>query len=153
MRVLDFYQTVSNSCFPVGRGDLSGLWVFLEKAMAPHSSTVARKIPWTEKHDRLQSMGSHRVGHDWSDLVVVWVFLVKKCSLLLVHRGFVSLIPSLWGQMSFSGKEPTCQCRRPGFNPWKRAWQPTPVFLPGESRVLRSLVGYSPCGRTELDVI
>ena len=41
-----------------------------------------------------------------------------------------------------SGKEPACQCRRRktcGFNPWarkipwKRAWQPTPVFLPGES--------------------
>ena len=35
-----------------------------EKAMAPHSSTVAWKIPWTEKPGRLQSMGSHRVGHD-----------------------------------------------------------------------------------------
>ena len=41
-----------------------------------------------------------------------------------------------------SGKEPTCQCRRHkrrGFDPWvkkipwRRAWQPTPVFLPGES--------------------
>ena len=39
-----------------------------EKAMAPHSSTVARKIPWMEEPGRLQSMGSHRVGHDWSDL-------------------------------------------------------------------------------------
>ena len=35
-----------------------------EKAMAPHSSTVAWRIPWTEKPGRLQSMGSHRVGHD-----------------------------------------------------------------------------------------
>ena len=39
----------------------------MEKAMAPHSSTVAWKIPWKEKPGRLQSMGSHRVGHDWSD--------------------------------------------------------------------------------------
>ena len=39
----------------------------LEKAMAPHSSTLAWKIPWTEEPGRLQSMGSHRVGHDWSD--------------------------------------------------------------------------------------
>ena len=37
------------------------------------------------------------------------------------------------------GKEHTCQCRRPGFDPWvgkipwRRAWQPTPVSLPGES--------------------
>ena len=36
----------------------------LEKAMAPHSSTLAWKIPWTEEPGRLQSMGSRRVGHD-----------------------------------------------------------------------------------------
>ena len=35
-----------------------------EKAMAPHSSTFAWKIPWTEEPNRLQSMGSQRVGHD-----------------------------------------------------------------------------------------
>ena len=38
--------------------------VSLEKAMAPHSSTLAWKIPWTEEPGRLQSMGSLRVGHD-----------------------------------------------------------------------------------------
>ena len=36
----------------------------LEKAVAPHSSTLAWKIPWTEEPGRLQSMGSQRVGHD-----------------------------------------------------------------------------------------
>ena len=36
----------------------------LEKAMAPHSSTLAWKIPWTEEPGRLQSMGLQRVGHD-----------------------------------------------------------------------------------------
>ena len=46
------------------------------------------------------------------------------------------------------------QCRRPGFNscmgkiPWRRKWQPTPVFLPRESQGQRSLAGYSPWGRT-----
>ena len=35
-----------------------------EKAMAPHSSTLAWKIPWTEEPGRLQSMGSLGVGHD-----------------------------------------------------------------------------------------
>ena len=35
-----------------------------EKAMAPHSSTLAWKIPWMEEPERLQSMGSLRVGHD-----------------------------------------------------------------------------------------
>ena len=55
-----------------------------------------------------------------------------------------------------SVKEPTCQCRRCkrcGFNPWagkipwRRAQQPTPVFLPGEFHGQRSLVGYSALGR------
>ena len=36
----------------------------LEKEMAIHSSILAWKIPWTEEPDRLQSMGSQRVGHD-----------------------------------------------------------------------------------------
>ena len=36
----------------------------MEKAMATHSSTLAWKIPWTEEPAGLQSMGSHRVGHD-----------------------------------------------------------------------------------------
>ena len=40
--------------------------VVSEKAMAPHSSTLAWKIPWTEEPVRLQSMGSLRVGHDWA---------------------------------------------------------------------------------------
>ena len=46
---------------------------------------------------------------------------------------------------------------RPGFDPWvgkipwRRAWQPTPVSLPGESHGQRSLVGSSPWGRKELD--
>ena len=36
--------------------------------MAPHSSTVARKIPWMEEPGGLPSLGSHRVGHNYSDL-------------------------------------------------------------------------------------
>ena len=38
----------------------------LEKEMAPHSSTLDGKIPWTEEPGRLQFMGSQRVGHDWA---------------------------------------------------------------------------------------
>ena len=62
-----------------------------------------------------------------------------------------------WSGRSFpggaSGKESTCQGRRHkrhGFNPWvgkipwRRAWQPTPVFLPRESHGQRTLMGYSP---------
>ena len=43
-----------------------GKWV--RQSCGHHSSTLAWKIPWTEEPDRLLSMGSHRVGHDWSDL-------------------------------------------------------------------------------------
>ena len=56
---------------------------------------------------------------------------------------------SLWITAKYSG--------RPGFNPWvrkiswRRKWQPTPVFLPGESHGWKSLVGYSPRGCKELD--
>ena len=44
----------------------------LEKAMAPHSRTLAWKVPWKEEPGRLQSMGLHRVGHDWSDLAALY---------------------------------------------------------------------------------
>ena len=47
---------------PVGQGDL------LEEGMATHSSILAWRIPWTEDPNGLQSMGSQRAGHDWSDL-------------------------------------------------------------------------------------
>ena len=59
-----------------------------------------------------------------------------------------------------SAKEPACQCRRHKRSrfdpwvrkiPWRRAQQPTPVFLPGESRGQRKLAGYSPQGHTESD--
>ena len=44
--------------------NISDLRYAAEKAMAPHSSTLAWKIPWMEESGRLQSMGSLRVGHD-----------------------------------------------------------------------------------------
>ena len=66
---------------------------YLEKAMAPHSSTLAWKIPRMEEPGRLQSMGSLRVGHNWVTSLSLFTFM---------H--------------------------------WRRKWQPTPVFLPGESQ-------------------
>ena len=74
--------------------------MIVEKAMAPHSSTFAWKILWTEESGRLQSMGSLRVGHDWATSLSLFTFM---------HR--------------------------------RRKWQPTPVFLPGESQGRGSLVG------------
>ena len=81
-----------------------------EKAMAPHSSTLAWQISWTEEPGRLQSMGSLRVRHDWVTSLSLSTFM---------H--------------------------------WRGKWQPTPVFLPGESHGWRSLVGCSPWGHTESD--
>ena len=78
--------------------------------MAPHSSTLAWKIPWTEEPDGLQSMGSQRVRHDWVPSLSLFTFM-----------------------------------------PWRRKWQPTPVFLPGESQGWGSLVGRHLWGHTESD--
>ena len=89
-------------------------WIYLlleyfsEKAMATRFSTLAWKIPWTEEPGRLQSMESHRVGHDWATSFSLFTFM---------H--------------------------------WRRKWQPTPVFLPGESQGRWSLVGCHLCGHTE----
>ena len=67
-------------------------------------------------------------------------------------------------QLALVVKNPAAKAgdiERPGFDPWvgkipwRREWQPTPVFLPGEPHGLtpgqRSLAGYSPCGRKESD--
>ena len=49
--------------------------MIVEKAMAPHSSTLAWKILWTEESGRLQSMGSLRVGHDWMTSLSLFTFM------------------------------------------------------------------------------
>ena len=43
--------------------------------MAPHSSTLAWKIPWMEEPGRLQSMGSWRIGHDWATSLSLFTFM------------------------------------------------------------------------------
>ena len=61
------YLTVGLICIP--------LEVNMEKAMAPHSSTLAWKIPWTEEPGRLQSMESLRVGQDWATSLSLFTFM------------------------------------------------------------------------------
>ena len=79
-----------------------------------------------------------------------------------MYDGFVaSNYCVIFYKMGFHGgsvsKESTCQCRKHRFNswvrkiPWKRRWQPTPVFLSGKPHGQRSLAGYSPWGRNESD--
>ena len=66
--------------------------------MATHSSILAWKIPWIEESGRLQSMGSQRVGHDWSDLAYMnaWfkIILYSVKYLLRVNKMF--LLPKFW---------------------------------------------------------
>ena len=110
--------------------------------MATHSSVFAWRIPGTREPGGLLSMGSHRVGHDWSDLAAA----------AAAAAGIKYGLPR-W----LSGKESACQCRRREFNPWvrkipwRRKWQPTPVFLPGKFYGQRSLAGFSLWGWKELD--
>ena len=54
----------------------------LEMETATHSSTLAWKIPWTEDPDRLQSMGSHRVGHDWATSLSFFLSIHYVCIFL-----------------------------------------------------------------------
>ena len=67
----------------------------LEKEMATHSSSLAWRIPGTEEPSGLSSMGSHRVGHDWSDLAAA-----AAVSLLLVSK--IPKIPEASCCLSFS---------------------------------------------------
>ena len=81
------------------------------------------------------------------------------CLLQDIPPDFINEIFSIWQSPPYTrgsrdgGKEPTCQfrrCKRRRFSPWvgkipwRRTWQPTPVFLPGESHGQRSLAGCSP---------
>ena len=75
-------------------------------------------------------------------------------------RRYMLLIADFGHSRWHSAKEFTCQCRRherckfyPWVReiPWRRKWQPTPVFLPGNSHEQRSLVGYSVWGLEESD--
>ena len=58
----------------------------LEKEMATHSSVLAWRIPRDGEPGGLPSMGSHRVGQDWSDLVVVVVSHFRSCEVIGRHR-------------------------------------------------------------------
>ena len=97
---------------------------------------------------------------------------IKLCYLILAGYCWLLKVPSLRSCFFFAQKEEyqdsglpwwfrrwrsRLQCGRPGFSPWvgkipwRRAWQPTPVFLPGKFHGERSLVGYSPCSCKESD--
>ena len=110
----------------------------LEKEIAAHSIILAWRIPWTEEPGGLQSMGSQRVGHDWATNThtLKWILGVCVFAELVYSKLYVGFCGGT------SGKEPVCQCgghKRPRFDPWvgkipwRREWQPAPVFLLRES--------------------
>ena len=59
----------------------------VEKAMATHSSTLAWKIPWMEEPGGLQSMGLHRVGHNWATKHTHTQCLTGPILKVLIRRG------------------------------------------------------------------
>ena len=78
MVILTFYERIGRNFFHqflLQHDLLSSSFHFLEKAMAPYSSTLAWKIPWMEEPGRLQSMGSLRVRHDWATSLSLFTFM------------------------------------------------------------------------------
>ena len=153
----------------------------MEKAIAPHSSTLAWKIPWTEEPGRLPSMGSRRVGHDWATSLSLFTFMHWRrkwqptpCSCLENPRdrgawwaaiyGVAQSQTRLYPVMEIGAPLVTqmvkihLQCRSPGFNHrvgkilWRREWLPIPVYFPEKLHGQRSLADYSPWGHKESDM-
>ena len=60
--------------------------------MATHSSVLAWRIPGTEEPSGLLSMGSHRVGHDWSDLAAAAAGTTPSSLLILIHSVFIIVL-------------------------------------------------------------
>ena len=67
-----------------------------EESLATHSSVLAWRIPWTEEPGRLQSIGSQRVGHDWSDLTCTYtnisaIFYWMVCLFIIQIIGVICI--------------------------------------------------------------
>ena len=122
-----------------------------EKAMAPHSSTLAWKIPG--EPGGLQSMGSRRVRHDRASSLSLFTFTHWRRKW---HPTPVLLPGESHGQGSLQsmGSRRVRHDRASSlslftFTHWRRKWQSTPVFLPGESQGWGSLVGCHLWGHIE----
>ena len=139
--------------------------------MAPHSSTLAWRVPWMKEPGRLQAMGS--LESDTTELLRFHFSLSclgegngnpLQCSCLENPRDGKAWWAAVYGvaqsrtqlkRLSSSssgsdGKESACDAGDPGSIPesvrfpWRMEWQPTLVFLLGKFYGQRSLVGYSP---------
>jgi len=89
----------------------------LEEGTATHSSVLAWRIPWTKEPDVLQSEGSQRVGHDWSNLACTHAHLLYSFVPL-----FISIVIKLYPFRGFpagsESEESACNERDPGLIPW-----------------------------------
>ena len=94
---------------------------------------------------------------EWLNCTELNRFIICKGFILHVYLAKEIMTWSICEIPFLTLKESACQCRRCGFHPWvrkipsRRKWQPTPIFLPGESHGQKSLVGYSPRGHEETD--
>ena len=110
----------------------------LEEGMATHSRILAWRIPWTEESSGLQSMGSQRVGHDWSDLarthahihkIKLTILTVFKCASSVVLRIF-TLLCNQAPELSSSCKIETLHHYTTSFHfPSPSLWQAPGYFL------------------------
>ena len=94
--------------------------------MATHSSVLAWRVPGTGEPGGLLSLGSHRAGHDWSNLAAA---ALGNSLVAQMGKNLLAMWETWIQSLDWE-------------DPWRRAWQPTPVFLPGEFHRQRSLVGY-----------
>ena len=135
--------------------------------MATHSSVFAWRIPGTGEPGALSSLGSHRVGHDWSDLAAaaayMCYFMKYQAVILSTHCLFpfsfrvkcsneLLLFVGDSGLLQAFGLEKRLIPLFREHLSWRRQWHPTPVLLPGKSHGWRSLVDCSPWGREESDM-
>ena len=122
----------------------------LEKEMATHSSVLAWRIPGMGEPAGLPSMGSHRVGHDWSDLAES---RAEHAKVLYIYPKICLQVNSTsWLRTYLTNQYVILRyCSLFTFMHWRRKWQPTPVFLPGESHGWGSLAGCHLWGCTESD--
>ena len=134
------------------------MWVQVTK---PACSLLPGNSGWVPQgYEPKSSPGHHNGALHFSPqgVVVKSTASLVRCSgfrllMGLLWANFLPSLSSLWGfPGGASGKESTYQYRWYSFNPWvqkmpwSRKWQPTPVFLLGESHGQGSLVGYSPWG-------
>ena len=75
MRFMKLEPFIQSELSQKEKHQYSILMHIMEKVMAPHSSTLAWQIPWTEEPGRLQSMGLRRVGHGWATSLSLFTFM------------------------------------------------------------------------------